>query len=95
MVAKTAVIRNTLRRFSPHEGRAAMAHNENFADKNSPPCVDERRVHTPVLTESTAFEEFDHWIDVALAGLVEQWIHTAAPNAAKQRLLGKRFEATR
>ena len=69
-----------------------MAHNENFAAKNSPPCVDERRVHAPLPIESVAFEEFDQWIDLALEGLVNRWIHTAAPRAAQQRFWGKRFE---
>ena len=45
-----------------------MAHNENFADENSQHCVDERREHAPVLTESVAFEEFDRWMDLALDG---------------------------
>jgi hypothetical protein len=68
-----------------------MAHNENFAAKNSPDCVDERREHAP-LAESDAFDEFDHWIDVALEGLVDRWIHTAAPRAAQVRFWGNRFE---
>ena len=69
-----------------------MAHNENSAAKSSAPCIDERRVHAPLPTESVAFEEFDHWIDVALEGLVNRWIHTASPRAAQQRYWGNRFE---
>jgi hypothetical protein len=75
-----------------------MAHNNDYTDDNftandASHCVDERRVHVPVLTGSLAFEEFDHWIDVALEGLVERWIHTASPRAAQTRFWGKRFES--
>jgi hypothetical protein len=69
-----------------------MAHNENFADENPQNCLDERREHALAVTESVAFEEFDRWMDVALAGLVERWIHSAAPRAAQQRFWGRRFE---
>jgi hypothetical protein len=69
-----------------------MAHNENFADENSQHCVDERREHAPVLTESLAFEEFDRWMDRALDRLVDRWISTAAPRAAQQRFWGPRFK---
>jgi hypothetical protein len=69
-----------------------MAHNENFADENPQHCVDERREHALAVTESVAFEEFDRWMDVALARLVDRWISTAAPRAAQQRFWGRRFE---
>jgi len=49
-----------------------MAHNENFADENPQHCVDERREHALAVTESVAFEEFDRWMDVALARLVDR-----------------------
>ena len=69
-----------------------MAHNENFANENPQPCVDERREHALAVTESVAFEEFDQWMDAALGRLVDRWIKTAAPRAAQQRFWGRRFE---
>jgi hypothetical protein len=69
-----------------------MAHNENLADGNPQSCVDERRAHALAVTESAGFEEFDRWMDSALANLVERWISTAAPRAAQERFWGRRFE---
>jgi len=74
-----------------------MAHNENFAnenfaDENPQQCVDERRKHALAVTESVAFEEFDQWMDTALACLVDRWINTAAPRAAQQRMWDRRFD---
>ena len=47
-----------------------MAHSNEFTGDSlagkSAQVVDERRKHAPILTETVAFEEFDHWIDVAL-----------------------------
>ena len=76
-----------------------MAHNSDFSGgevsgQNSA-GVDERREHAPVVTQTEAFEEFDRWMDDALAGLVARWIHTASPRAAQQRLWNRPFKIGR
>ncbi len=44
-----------------------------------------------VLLESAAFQQFDEWMDLELARLVERWIHTAAPNANRPQFGRDRF----
>jgi hypothetical protein len=44
-----------------------------------------------VETESASFQQFERWLDMELARLVQTWIHTAAPNASRPRDGRERF----
>jgi len=68
-----------------------MMHDLNATNRFPSDPQDESGDSALVRTESASFQQFDEWMDIELAGLVQLWIHTAAPNANRPQADRARF----
>ena len=65
-----------------------MINDSNAADRSS---SERDNAFDELTLTSASFVEFDQWMDMELARLVQRWIHTAAPNANRPQVDRTRF----